>query len=464
MNRRRFLWGTSLLLGFLGGSALYSCASSPTQEASLTDAGLAGADGGTEAGAGTGGSKDAGKDSSSGGSSGSAGKIPSRWDGWEHVGNDDTCRVYRPLSLKEQVEPITWSATFPCPSEGDCLRMDTPWTSWFEGGRAQTVARPLMSKVGDRKLFSIDIREPKDYWDPYSDTARYISPFYDLSNKGEPIVAFGSNCGVVGFFSVWKDQAIYVYHSDPWDTHFFWDQVDHMATLTKPTASYTDSEIGKSMAELSLGDEFFTWRNGYLDKKDMKPISNHIPGRIIRSPLAWGKDAFHLDITDPSYFLWVRRSDGSHEKLIQPYGYSVSKFSTDGKTMAWIQVKDATPGKNSGYFETWELWSSPYTTDPDQLKPSRVANLSHMKGEYASWSLMDLVVHENHISFNNSRVYRISDGSWRPIPKPAGVGFLYWETVYVDDEEVVMWVKEGSTDRTVLRFRLEALPLQPPEL
>jgi hypothetical protein len=319
-----------------------------------------------------------------------------------------------------------------------------------------------MSKVGGRKLFSVDIREPKDYWNPDSQTVRFISAFYDLSKNGEPIVAFGSNCGVVGFFSVWQDQAIYVYYSDPWNTHFFWDQVDHMATLTKPTASYTDSQIGKGVGELSLGDEFFTWRHGYLDKKDFKPVSNHISQRILERHLAWGKDAFHLDITDPLYFVWVRRPDGSRERLIQPPDASVFAYHTDGKTLAWIQVKDPVPEKGKGYYDTWELWASPYTTHPSELKPFRVAKLHQMKESKSSWIALEMVVGEGQIAFG-PRVYRISDGSWRQVPQPAGEDFWYSGNFYVDDEEVMKWVKEGLKDRTVFRFRLDALPLHPPD-
>jgi hypothetical protein len=417
------------------GAALGGQGGAAGQDAGGNDAGNDAGAGGAAAKAGA-----AGK----GGAAGKAGG-PTAWGGWQPLNPEDTCPTYLPLDLAAAVPPLTWS---PCPAASGCSMLDTPW--WTGGGNALSYATNFTKHGSGAERLSIK------QW--YGDN-HYVAGVFATSEGGSPIAAWGHGCGEARatVLSLWQDQALTVVIGDPPDPLslkllLFWGSTTSLAGQKTPSLLTTTSEVGGNFGESTVGDGMIAWRAGLMTTADKQVIPLQMS-----APQFAGKDLFFLRYGAEFKQAWVRTQDGTVRSLVKIDGVHVVGFATDGITMAWLQASK--PQKdNTGYFDLWELWAAPYTTDPASLSPSRVAIIPELNQYGLAQSLH---VGAGHIAVPTvpPRIYRVSDKAYYSAPSTPVPDQTYFSMPFVDDQELVALMTDPKVYRTVVRIKLASMEL-----
>jgi hypothetical protein len=153
--------------------------------------------------------------------------------------------------------------------------------------------------------------------------------------------------------------------------------------------------------------------------------------------------------------------DDSSVALLNAPAVSFDEAHTDGKDMAWIQ---STGLIQTQQFQTYELWTAPFTTDAAQLQPKKLATLeipgigADMLTVGDGWVALRHTDSDHHV-----RLYRAADGAQKVLPAVPGVGWLGGSNHLLIHDGTV-WIQgyveggAGNDIRWIARFTIDALP------
>ncbi|MBX3276042.1 MAG: hypothetical protein KF729_37670 [Sandaracinaceae bacterium] len=150
--------------------------------------------------------------------------------------------------------------------------------------------------------------------------------------------------------------------------------------------------------------------------------------------------------------------------FLDPTDAEAVRFVTDGVDMAWVQayVRD-----RHYRFEHIELWSAPYTTRPEDVRPRRIARLGGTN------PYPEMAIGAGYVAAREwipdeevtvVRVFRLSDGARATIYPYEGRSFRI-AAAYILPDEIGVQVSRGGTppqDIAFLRIRLDSLTFEPP--
>lgn len=241
-------------------------------------------------------------------------------------------------------------------------------------------------------------------------------------------------------------------------------QIDSIATATPFLKLATNSPGFGISQKAALADHFIAYEMAYqpivvLDTgtKTWKSVPA-AGGAEAVDPRVSGDDVFFTVLDSGGDDLWVRRADGSLDKLRDVASTHVVGFATDGTTLAWLQLSQPSTVDPSGYDHV-ELWTAPYTTSAAALAPKKLTTIPG-----PGWEAVTLMAHAGYAAYyaNDVRVYRLSDGAYYTAPPPPIAGLTYGDVLWVDDTEVVVQLSDGVRGRTIARMKLADMTLHPP--
>ncbi|MBX3273327.1 MAG: hypothetical protein KF729_23895 [Sandaracinaceae bacterium] len=150
--------------------------------------------------------------------------------------------------------------------------------------------------------------------------------------------------------------------------------------------------------------------------------------------------------------------------FLDPTDAEAVRFVTDGVDMAWVQAY----GRDRHYrFERIELWSAPYTTRPEDVRPRRITVLGGTN------PYPEMAIGAGYVAAREwipdeevtvVRVFRLADGARATIYPYEGRSFRI-AAAYILPDEIGVQVSRGGTppqDIAFLRIRLDSLTFEPP--
>ncbi len=151
-------------------------------------------------------------------------------------------------------------------------------------------------------------------------------------------------------------------------------------------------------------------------------------------------------------YLWMRPN--TMVPLVRPAPRLVADISADRDYLAWI-LADSRPIDPGSWWTNPELWASPFSTNPAEIRPRLVARLKAKTGEITSG------MGGGHFLLMTSpteyTLYRLSDGAEWLLRVPDG--YSTDRFLHVDEREVIHAVdKTTGSAIGIVRQRLDALP------
>ncbi len=197
--------------------------------------------------------------------------------------------------------------------------------------------------------------------------------------------------------------------------------------------------------------------NGVYDFSQKALFQMDVPGE---NEWQWDPHFFEAYAFAPASFassaldgyLWMRPN--RMVALVRPAPKLVADISADRDHLVWIQA-DSRPIDPGSWWTNPELWASPFSTDPTEIRPRLVARLKAKTGEITS------ATGGGHFLLMTSpteyTLYRLSDGREWVLPVPDG--YSTDRFLHVDEREALHAVdKTTGSPIGIVRQRLDVLP------
>ncbi len=287
-----------------------------------------------------------------------------------------------------RIPALKWDARDDwCPG---CKWLETPW--WPD---PQAQDRPAMSSVrgfgAEPDFFYFGMRQPGggDIVALYSAQGRAV-----MGVRGGPAI-----CGSAVLVAGQDNKTVGMNYRAAHLTDERWllrpaDRARELLTATQPDFAYTDAFVGNDSSEGSwltadwIVDEFTGFlaladvKTGTASKVDTMPGA--LPGEYDRAVIS-GDAVFVMHFTNKSD--WMIVQDGVIKPFIGGPDVDVDKFATDGKWIVWNEGSQLSyDPKNPDRLVSgrYDLYRSPFTTDPSKLQRQLLVSGTHQFYGYAT--------------------------------------------------------------------------------